>query len=113
MAKNKRLTSSPSVLTRKTVWLWAGLALLAGVALVTLWRNQNGVRIDITPPGEARAAVAVAKAFAATNGCVSPKLSSVRLYGGRWIITLSSSDGHFVGVQVSPEGEVVGYSGIR
>lgn len=66
------------------------------------------------PPKEARLAVSVAKQCAATNGCEDPVFSEAWLGGGVWhVILKSGKSGSEVVVQVSPEGQVVLFSGSR
>ena len=109
---NERLYRESGVVTSKAILICALLLLCLGLGGTMFWRNHN-TAAEFVSPEPAKLAVAVAKAFAATNGCEGPRLDDASLSDGRWIVALSNRKKFSVVVQVSPEGEVLWYTGVR
>ncbi len=86
------------------------LWLMAAVISLTACNRQA----EFVAPHDARIAVAVAKAYAQTNGWKWSILKDAKLQDGVWTIELASrSNPDYVSVQVSPDGKVTWYAAPR
>jgi len=109
----KRANGESFAFATKSTGILAFILLAISLFAIITWRYFSGSTPELIPPEDGRAVVAVAKAFAATNGCVRPVLRSVDFRYGRWFITLQDKSGGSAVVQVSTNGQVVWYNGIR
>ena len=87
--------------------------LVAPVGLFSACSSQKVP--DYVPPKEAAIAVSAAIHYAQTNGFENPVVSEARLSGGDWMVVLRSRNepSPITVIEVSPEGEIINYSGPR
>jgi hypothetical protein len=86
-------------------------------ALFPLFASCGSKKAEFVAPREAAVAVAAARQYAETNGCERPTLCGAQFSsfgGGVWVISLrKEKTKELVVLQVSPEGKIVSFSGIR
>jgi len=66
---------------------------------------------EFVPPKEAALAIAVAKQYAATNGCRNATVWGAEFRDGVWVVRLESKREKLATVRVSLDGRVLWYMG--